>query len=395
MYWLDVSGLALYFLDRITQLGLSDCIPVATLDRLQKNLSDNYQRTASLFSEAAALSARFTRKNVEFALLKGISLCPDSVPNAALRCQMDLDMLVRESQADEARECLEAMGYELRVVSGLTREFKAGAGIAEFKDLYRSRPQRSVDLHLLPFSNGGGAMQPEDLLSRAQRRSFNGLLLPVLSPEDIFIQQALHLFKHICSEHTRALWVLEFRQHVIAKRNKAQFWSSVRSLAGGTPGAVTAIGVCTLLAARLFGPFAPTELSHWSVERLSPSICLWVHLYGRRTLLSSFPGSKLYLLLQQELMPDTKENRAVLLRRLLPFHRPSNIMRTETISESASTPRLLRYRIQAKFLGSRLRMHVIEGVRYAIEAVRWRRRVERFAPDPAPRMIPSGGSLER
>ena len=391
-YWMDVTGLALYFLDRIQRLGLQDCLPPVILDRLTNNLRDNSARAVSLFGEAVALSLRFKRKNIEFALLKGVTLCPDSVPDNALRCQMDLDVLVRESQADEARRCLESLGYVLDVVSGTTWEFKAGAGVAQFKDLYRVRPQRSVDLHLLPSDTESEIRHTQDLLARAQPRSFHGLLLPVLSPEDLFIQQALHLFKHICSEYARAFWVLEFWRHVHTRRADTRFWRNVRVLASTTPGAVIAIGVSTLIATLMFGKFAPEELSQWSMNHLPPSICLWVQLYGRRSLLASFPGSKLYLLLQRQLVPDTSESRAAIRRRIFPIHRPSNITRTAQGEQLAS--RLLLYRVQAKYLFFRLRIHVVEGLRYAIESGRWKRRVADLDSKRVPGMMPVGDSIE-
>ena len=128
-------------------------------------------------------------------------------------------------------------------------------------------------------------------------------MLPALSAPDIFVQQAAHLFKHMCSEHTRAFWVLEFWRHVIARRNDVAFWRSVRLIAASEPQAEIAIGAATLLASLIFGPFAPAELTSWSMDRLPPGICLWIQLYGRHILLSDSPRSKLYLLLREQLVP--------------------------------------------------------------------------------------------
>jgi hypothetical protein len=392
LYWMDISGIALYVLDRVKHLGLEDCMPATILDRLENNLRENSDRALSLFSDAIALSLKFEQKNIEFALLKGITLCPESVPNSALRCQMDIDVLVREAHADEARRCLESLGYALDVVSGPTWEFKAGAGVAQYKDMYRVRPQRCVDLHLLPSFPEGGNFQSQDLLARAQLRSFHGLLLPVLSPEDLFVQQALHLFKHICSEYLRVFWLLEFWRHVVTRKADARFWRDVMVLARTTPGAETAIGVSTLMATLMFGKFAPEELSQWSMDRLSPSICLWVKLYGRRSLLASFPGSKLYLLLQRQLIPDTTESRAAIRRRIFPIHRPSSVTRA-TPGEKL-TSRISRYRVQGKYLYFRVRIHVIGGLRYAIESLRWKRRVADLNKESVAIMVPAGGSID-
>src|SRR3954464_655414 len=47
-YWLDVSGLALYFLERIEAMNLQDCLPESLLLQLRTNLQENRRRTAAL-----------------------------------------------------------------------------------------------------------------------------------------------------------------------------------------------------------------------------------------------------------------------------------------------------------------------------------------------------------
>ena len=92
MFWLTVSGLALYFLDRLTFLGLEECMPSSILARLRQNLADNRERTVSLFDEAIALNQELGKLNISFSFLKGITLTPESVPDATFRCQTDLDL---------------------------------------------------------------------------------------------------------------------------------------------------------------------------------------------------------------------------------------------------------------------------------------------------------------
>jgi hypothetical protein len=68
-YWLDVSGLALYFLGQLLALSLESCVPAQLLNPLQKGLADNRDGTEDLFSEAAALAEVLQNQKVEFALL--------------------------------------------------------------------------------------------------------------------------------------------------------------------------------------------------------------------------------------------------------------------------------------------------------------------------------------
>src|ERR1700721_1102610 len=118
LYWLDISGLALYLLDRLTELGLERCLPEPILDGFKQNLTENRERTAAIFQEAAAISRQMRRQRVTFALLKGITLTPDSVPDSSLRWQVDLDFLVAASDATAARHVLVTFGYRLHAVCG-------------------------------------------------------------------------------------------------------------------------------------------------------------------------------------------------------------------------------------------------------------------------------------
>jgi hypothetical protein len=85
LHWLDLSGLALYFLDRLSELDLCGLLPAAVLDRLQLNLIDNTQRTRSMITESIAIQRDFQKANLTYVNLKGLSLCPHSVPKLELR----------------------------------------------------------------------------------------------------------------------------------------------------------------------------------------------------------------------------------------------------------------------------------------------------------------------
>lgn len=373
--WLDASGFALYLLDRLTSSGLQCCLPEHLLSQLQQNLLNNRERTAALLKEATEIAEAFQKYDISFALLKGLTLQPDSVPDSTLRYQLDLDFLVRESDATMARYILHEFGYKLYAISGKTFEFKAGpAGAADIKNIYKIRPYRSLELHLLPKATYGGATQQGDRLKRAQIRCIRGALLPTLSPADLFMQQALHLFKHICSEYTRASWVLEYWRHVQTRRNDATFWHQVELLAVNEPNGALAIGTATMLATHAFGEFAPPELTRWSMDCLPPTVQLWIHTYGRRVLFTDVPGSKFYLLLKQELNASSITEKKMARRILFPMHLPPRII-TQGESREGLLSLLTRHRMQNNFIFFRLRFHVVEGLRYVIESLRWQRRL--------------------
>jgi hypothetical protein len=125
------------------------------------------------------------------------------------------------------------------------------------------------------------------------------------------------------------------------------------------------------------GPFAPEALLNWTVDCLPDAARLWVRLYGRRSVLASHPGSKLYLLLEKELEASGVPAKRSVRKSLLPSRLPPAITYAEP--NESMVMRIRRYRSEIYFIYSRLRFHVIEGLRYLGEGLRWRRHRSEFA----------------
>ncbi|MCU1322799.1 MAG: hypothetical protein JWM43_2448 [Acidobacteriaceae bacterium] len=361
LQWLDTSGLALYLYDQLIQLNQEHSMPSAVLARLRQNHADNIDRNSQLLAEAIEINHAFQREGFVFAHIKGITLSPDSVPNASLRCQLDLDFLIQTDQADAARLVLERMGYTLDFKVGKTWEFRTGVSeVVKITDLYKAKSQRSIDLHLVP---------QDGLLDRLQLRSFSGVACPVLSPADQFISQAKHLFKHLCCAFTRAAWLLEYRRNLLSHRNDPGFWEQVERLLVKEPETVLAIAVVTLLVSEVFGDPMPAAIT----TTVPAPVQLWIKLYGHRILTADFPGTKLYLLLQAELDPKAVPARRSKRKELLPLSRPPMI--TYGYEGESLLSRSRRYRAQLQFIRFRLRFHCVEGIHYLFEVSRFKRLV--------------------
>lgn len=365
--WLDFSGLALYFLDRIAGLELSLWLPAFVSDRLRRNLADNAERTRGIIAESAALQLQFQQAGLSYAALKGLSLWPCAVPKPELRSQFDLDFLVAERSASEARRILEHRGYRLYAISGRSWEFKRNErpGVS-LKDLYKPMPSHAVELHLEPDAAGRSS-----ILGRVEFRELYGFRMPVLAPVDLFLGHARHVYKHLCGEYSRTSHLLEFQRHVFTHRDNDAFWSRLRIAAKGNQRSVTALGMITLLITRVIGDFAPEALSDWTIGPLPASARLWVEMYGRRAVFGNFPGTKLYLLLQREMEPAGIPARRPPMKALLPSRLPPPIIRP--FPNEVISVRLSRYRMQIEFILLRMRFHFVEGLRYAWESYRWKR----------------------
>ena len=348
------------------------CLPEELSARLQRNLEDNRHRTEILFEECVAISRAFEKKGLPFALLKGFTLWPESVPDSALRFQTDLDFLLRDKDATAACEVLSEFGYRLHAISGTAWELKAGSSeLPEIGKLYKARSARCVELHLL--GDACIARSGQGWLDRAQWRQIRGVLLPALTPADLFLQQALHLFKHLSGEHTRASWVLEFHRHIAARGNDAGFWGTVITMMEGDSHAEMAFGTAALLATQTFGECALTAGPRRIMDRLAPAVRMWVEMYGERTLLANAPGNKMYLLLRRHLHAEHEVRQKALYRFIFPLHLPPRIVDGQ--GDRRLRSRILRIRLQSWFVFFRLRFHIVEGVRYGIEFSRWHRRL--------------------
>lgn len=374
LMWLDASGLALYLISELEQLNRVDLLPPFLVARLQQNLADNRKRTAWLFEEVELLNREYHRAGVRFANLKGFALGPESVPDAALRNQLDLDFAVAAEDAPRAAEVLAKHGYELHAIAKNAWEFKAcTTSMATIQDLYKPRPQRNVELHLAsmlkPIGEEANLLAAQ--LQRAEMRPMRGRLLSGLGAADVFLNQCTHLFGHFCSEFTRSSWGLELARHIRARHDDGAFWVRVVELAEGSRESVRAIAVSLIAVEDLYFVSAPAIFRSWAMREISPAMMLWAHRYGRSALLSDYPGTKFHLLLQ-ELLPPVADEQGVTQtkRRLIPLKLPPMVMRG-TSGETLRT-RMRRYHAQLDFLRFRARFHLLQGLRFAVERHRWR-----------------------
>ena len=172
-------------------------------------------------------------------------------------------------------------------------------------------------------------------------------MMPVLSPVDLFLGQGLHACKHICSEFCRAAYLLEFRRHILFRRNDATFLNALQQTAGRDHQSALRLGVVLKLITRVTGEFAPGALTSWTVDQLPASVKLWIEMYGHGAVFGSFPGTKLYLLLQKEFETVGVPAKRTLPRSLVPMSLPPPIIRSLPNEDLAI--RLGRYRMQFKF----------------------------------------------
>lgn len=364
--WLDISGLALYFFDRLSELNLLNILPPPIFARLQQNLIDNTQRIDGMVEESLAIHRAFQTAGLTYATLKGFSLWPASVPKLELRSQLDLDFLVAKTGMFEAQKILEHRGYHLHAISGRSWEFKINQeSRISLKDMYKPTRYRCVELHAEAIKSD---ISP---LTCAEWRVIHGMNMPVLSPINLFLGQGMHLYKHISHDFARVAHLIEFRRHVLARHSDDYFWAELQQKSLQIPQAAFGLGLITLLITHLMGDFAPERLINWTVDQLPPFAPLWIEKYGARVVFANFPGCKLHLLLQKELEVSGIPPKRARLRELLPLRLPPAVVKTP--EQENWIGRLLRYYGQISFICFRLRFHTVGGLGYLIESFRWRK----------------------
>jgi hypothetical protein len=371
--WLDLTGLALYFFDRLSELRLDCLLPAPVSARLRQNLADNSERTAGMTAESIEIQREFQGASVCYAVSKGLSLWPNSVPRPELRAQFDLDFLIAEHDLPIARKILARRGYRLYGTSGRSWEFKRNERPGfMLKDLYKHLDSWIVELHAEP-----DASLHASVLRRTEWRQLAGFSMPVLAPTDLFLRQGKHVYKHICGEFLRAVLLVEFRRHVLFRSANDAFWRELQSGAHEEKQARLALGVAALLISRVMGEFAPEALTGWTVDRLPGSARRWVEQYGCRAALGSFPGSKLYLFLQSAVEAAGGPGGRQVRQSLIPLWLPPPAIRASP--NEPFSQRCRRYRMQLGVILGRLRFHVWEGLRYVCERRRWHRSLEGIA----------------
>lgn len=395
--WLNLSGIALAFWDRLERLGAEDSLPRPVGATLAANLADNRRRVAAMAQEFGSLNRGFERAGIEYAVWKGFALIPEYCPDACLRPMYDYDYLISEDARARAQKALQAAGYVRRPDHGRQQEvtFAPSNFPSRFSksvpSLYSATLPRKVELHLRPWDEeafGISLRVPDRALDRKVLRTWQGLSFNSLGEEDAFVFQTLHTFQHILHNWCRLGWLLEIAYFLQHRSTHASFWKRLCAFLEANESLTEVVALVISLAAGLFHAPLPAPIKDQVLGAMRGQIALWVNQYGLRSALDNFSENKYALFLYREFVRDEAAWRQIRSTRLLPRHRPNRPAGAIAPATIALLPANLK---QGWYVMHRLVHHMVSGVGYVWESGRWER-LRRLSAD---RVLPSGQGSPR
>jgi hypothetical protein len=317
----DAEGLTL-------PLGLRcrGLLPAMVEARIAHNLENNAARHERLSASYAQVAAALQARGIPFVLLKGLSKTRYYVADLRYRPQYDIDIYCPESGLASAREAIEGLGYEaMRDTSHsetdhLPRMVRK-TGWKWREDYFDPEMPTAIELHFQfwnPTSEGFSVGDLKPFWDRRVIRNIATLQLPALSEVDALTYSALHLVRHLLHGALQFQHIYEMAHFLESSAADDTFWNEWEE--SGLVSCRVVEGIAFRLAAEWFHCRLHPAASR-AVAKLPNPVQLWFQMFGTSpTLTEAHPG-KNELLLHLCLMPESRNRRRIVMRRLLPTRR--------------------------------------------------------------------------
>ena len=378
--WMDDSGLAFYFLEKVKRKNLDSAIPGWVHSRIETNLASNQERTAELAARFDCLNQSFREAGVQYAVLKGFSLVPDFCPQASLRHQSDLDYLVDEQSLSLARQVV----LSARYVAKDSRSSQESIFISPGRELpsrggrqYSAQAPHAIELHTDIWDGAFHKLPGIPRLFSVDRtctRRWNGMTFSALDDQDAFLLQVLHACHHLFTQWIRMSSLFEIAYFLKHRADDMELWEGIHERVGKDAVLREFTVVITELAAKLFHSPVPAAVRVWGGEiRTGPRV--WIEKYARHWAFSDvpvyqfdlFPTSKLVLFLQQQYRQKSHEAKSTAQQ-----GRPSSrLSRVVTVIRKDPGLILSADWWKRQLLVRRMIFNALAVLRYLCEVPRW------------------------
>jgi hypothetical protein len=381
--WLDHSGLALYFLERVEADGATPCIPADILCELKERRKKNEQRVECLKAMFASINDGFDRNRVRFAVLKGFSLTPEYCANPCNRAQSDFDYLIAKDSSAAAQNALTEQGYVLK--EHLGEELSFWIPTSEPTDAaqqYSPNGPWMVELHSSTWDQSLWRVPlriPEPSFTDLRTHRWSGLEFPCLPKTWAFVAQILHCFKHVLDGWIRLSWLFEIACFLRDQGDDALLWREIDQVVSAEPLVGELVAAITCLAIDLFEPAVPEPLQKY-IQDLQPTVRVWLEEYAPGWLFEKFP--------RYEICFFSRSKRSMFLRELycapqadhgrqffgLLF--PLRGMKRQVQKRHVQTTTMHAIAHKTRWLASHSIYHAGATLRYLWELPRWRHRMQ-------------------
>jgi hypothetical protein len=339
-------------------------LPPMIQARVEHNLACNAQRHTRLLAAYAEIDGALSAKNLEFAMLKGLSKSRYYAADLRYRPQYDIDIYLPEASLLPARDAMQMLGYE-----ALPEAFSSDAdhlprmirktGWRWREDYYDPEMPTAVELHFQFWNAQEERFGPGDLT-----REVAGLQLPALSEVDALSYSTLHLLRHLLRGALQLHHVYEMAHFLHTSAGDDAFWNEWR--ASGLASCRIAEAIAFRLAAEWFDCSLHPAARH-AVERLPNPIQRWFDLFA-----AGGNAGKNELLLHLCLVANSRDRREIVLRRLFPVHRGRVSLEAHVpAAKSSALNRLRSSAYEAAFILKRVAHHALTLGSTLWSGLRW------------------------
>ena len=352
-------------------------LPPLIESRIEHNLESNARRHSNLVAAYDEIAASLQSRALEFAVLKGLSKSRYYAADLRHRPQYDIDIYLPEQSLRPSRQAMEALGYEAlpeghsRDADHLPRMIRK-TGWKWREDYFDPEMPTAVELHFAFWNERAECFGVGDLTPFWMRRVVRevaGRQLPALNWVDTLSYSSLHLVRHLLRGDLQLHHVYEMAHFLNESAADNAFWSEWSS---------SGLDSCRLVEAIAFRLAA--EWFHCSLhpaprramEKLPNAIQRWFHLFGNYPDRLACQPNKNELLLHLCLIPESRDRRRVIIRRVFPVHHGRVVLDLHVPRAQLSLAQRLRgLAFEARFLLRRTAHHTFSLASILWSGFRW------------------------
>jgi hypothetical protein len=350
--------------------------PAAAQQRLDQSLARNVLCHENIVSTCREIADAFTRKGIEFLVLKGLAQWPRYVDDSRQRTQSDIDIYSPPASLNAAHEVLKELKYEpvhthrSEAVDHLPVMIRK-TGWTWRGDYYDPSRPPSVELHFRFWDDkteGFPAGDPQLFWNRRVTRAISGVHMPTLNAVDGLRYSAMHLIRHLLRGDLQVRHVYELAHFLERSSDDGEFWAQWQLSQLPQQNLVEAIG---FRLARdwfhcRFHP-APRRL----VEQLPEPVDRWFRLFSLSPASSVTRPNKDELWLHLCLVSNPDLRRQIAIKRLFPMRRQRVILHPHVSANRSAVLPLRRFVYETRFLAARAFHHCSALLPVLRSALRW------------------------